>query len=177
MKKDSQTEDFVNLLINSQGRIYAYILSLVGNHDDAEDIMQEAVSVMWQKFDSFEKGTSFIAWAFTISKYQVMNFRRTKARHAENLFSENVFELLAEKAETESGDDEKMECLGECVANLKKNHFDILKMKYFYGLPVREIASRIGLGKTAVYKRLSRLHAFLKDCVERRMKARSRLDG
>ncbi|AQQ10333.1 RNA polymerase sigma factor CarQ [Sedimentisphaera cyanobacteriorum] len=177
MNKDSQTEDFVNLLLNSQGRIYAYILSLVGNHDDAEDIMQDAVSVMWQKFDSFEKGTSFIAWAFTISKYQVLNFRRTKARHSENLFADNVFELIAEQAETESCDNEKMECLGECVANLKENHFNILKMKYFYGLSVREIGSRVGLGKTAVYKRLSRLHAFLRDCVKRRLKARGRIDG
>jgi RNA polymerase sigma-70 factor (ECF subfamily) len=53
--------EFLGLLVPNQRRIQAFILTLVPNVADAEDIYQETLSEMWNKFDSFEVGTDFVA--------------------------------------------------------------------------------------------------------------------
>jgi hypothetical protein len=53
MDKDDNIIDhkyLISLLVPNQTRILAFILSLVPNISDAEDIYQEPVSTMWEKF-------------------------------------------------------------------------------------------------------------------------------
>ncbi len=52
---NKKTKIFLSLLMANQRRINSYILSVVPNFSDADDIMQETISVMWRKFDRFEK--------------------------------------------------------------------------------------------------------------------------
>ncbi len=53
---------FVQLLTSHQARLYAYVLSLVADADQANDIMQETNTVLWVKSSDFEIGTNFSAW-------------------------------------------------------------------------------------------------------------------
>jgi RNA polymerase sigma factor (sigma-70 family) len=77
----------------NQKRIYTFILALVPNHQDADDLFQETVLLMWSKFDSFTPGTSFVAWGCTIARYQILSVRK---RHSVRSlrFSEAAMELL-----------------------------------------------------------------------------------
>ncbi|MCK4629078.1 MAG: hypothetical protein KAT56_08735, partial [Sedimentisphaerales bacterium] len=58
----SNTERFLKLLMANDKRIYAFILTLVPGRIDADDLMQETVTIMWRKFDDFEPGRDFVAW-------------------------------------------------------------------------------------------------------------------
>ena len=58
-EKRNKDTQFLDLLMRNQKRIYNFILLLVPNYSDADDLMQETVSVMWSKFDSYEPGYSF----------------------------------------------------------------------------------------------------------------------
>lgn len=68
---DSELQ-FATLLTSHQGRLFAYVLSLVGDADQACDVMQETNAVLWQKSAEFEIGTSFAAWMMKTAFYQVM---------------------------------------------------------------------------------------------------------
>ncbi len=64
--RNLQKEDiFFRYYAQSQAEIYTYILTMVPNSVDAEDIFQEASSLMWRKFEDFKPGSSFIAWGRT----------------------------------------------------------------------------------------------------------------
>lgn len=54
---NEQMQVFVKLLTIHQARIRGYILSLVPNFNDAEDIMQETSRTMWDQFSDFEPGS------------------------------------------------------------------------------------------------------------------------
>lgn len=54
-------QEFVQLFSRDSWRLYRYILSAVLNHSDAEDILQNTSVVLWNKFDSFEPGSNFLA--------------------------------------------------------------------------------------------------------------------
>jgi len=44
---------FVGLLAANQRKLFAYIVSLVANVNDADDILQESVYMMMNKFSEF----------------------------------------------------------------------------------------------------------------------------
>ncbi len=61
MTESTKVNEFLRLIMANQKPIYALILGMIPNRDDAEDIFQETVLVMWSKFDSFERGTSAVS--------------------------------------------------------------------------------------------------------------------
>ncbi len=68
--KDS--EPFVRLMTEHQGRLFAYVYSLLGNPDAANDVLQEVNVVLWRDSKEFRPGTNFKAWSFRIAHFQVM---------------------------------------------------------------------------------------------------------
>ena len=116
MKK---TDLIIEELDRLQGDLFAYILSLTGNYNDSKDVLQESNIVILKKQKSFQEGTSFRAWVFTIARFQVMAFRKRCSRE-KLVFSENTFNDLSEdsddsqKQETES----KFSILDECIEKL-----------------------------------------------------------
>ena len=72
----AQTERFLRHFLSHQNRIYATILMLIPNNADAEDLFQETATVLWRKFGEFTEGTNFAAWAASIARYRVLNYRK-----------------------------------------------------------------------------------------------------
>ena len=50
------TERFLALLMSNQRRVHAFILSLVPNRNDADDLLQESIVVMWRCASERSKG-------------------------------------------------------------------------------------------------------------------------
>ena len=78
--RQSDGYDFGRLFVRDEARIYGYIRSLVVHRADAEDLLQETASVLWQKFHEFQPGSNFLAWAMSIARFQVRHFRRKEAQ-------------------------------------------------------------------------------------------------
>ena len=97
-QKSFRDEQFLRLLIANQDKIYAFILTLVHNSTDAEDILQDATTVMWRKYDTFTPGTSFIAWGITIARMHVLKFFE-KNRNCRLSFSSDLEQQLAVMAQ------------------------------------------------------------------------------
>ena len=77
------TQKFLGYYVQNQKRIYGYILSVVSNWSDVEDILQDTTSLMWKKFDEFTEGTSFSGWGIQIAKYKVLEFRRKNRKEVD----------------------------------------------------------------------------------------------
>src|SRR6476620_2397444 len=92
--KPGATSDFVELMTQHQGRLYGYILSLSGDPDAANDVLQEANVVLWKQWSQFRPGSNFTAWAFRIAHFQFMAFRQKQLRD-KVLFSDDLLSMLA----------------------------------------------------------------------------------
>ena len=73
-------EAFVRLIKGAQPVLLRYVMSLVGNRGDAEDVLQRASVTMWRRFETFDPDSDFIAWATTVAFYEVRNFQRVSGR-------------------------------------------------------------------------------------------------
>jgi RNA polymerase sigma factor (sigma-70 family) len=53
-------------LLASIPNLRAFAVSLAGNSERADDLVQETLMKAWAKFDTFQEGTNLRAWLFTI---------------------------------------------------------------------------------------------------------------
>jgi RNA polymerase sigma-70 factor (ECF subfamily) len=138
----------------------------VPNWADAADILQETSSVMWRKFDQFEAGTNFFAWACQIARLEVATFRK-RNRHR-LLLSEQFVDTMAPKAEAMTEVlESRNRYLIDCLQKLRPRDRDLLRDRYFEGCTVESLAGRTGRTIEAVYKALQRVRRQLFECVER----------
>src|SRR5690606_5665192 len=162
-------ELFVRLLANHERRVYAYILSLVPNWADADEIFQETNIRLWRDFAQFDRGTNFGAWATTDAFYQVLTWRKRVSRNR-LVFDNEMIDAIAQRHEqlmplAES----RFRALRECVAELSQRHRELLARCYAPGIAIKDVAKASGRTQASVYKALQRIRGALRGCIERRM--------
>ena len=162
-----RTEVFLSLLMANQRRINAYILSLVPNFNDADDIMQETITVMWRKFEGFELGTDFAGWGLKVAYYCILNYRKKKGKE-KLVFSDNIFQQIKEIAkQKQANTDERINYLRRCIEKLKSADQRFLKARYELNYDVKSLAVQLDRSIQYVYKHLSRIHYTLYLCIKR----------
>lgn len=167
MNDPSRTNEFLRLFMANHKRIYAFILGMVANYQDAEDIFQQTTLIMWSKFDHYVRGTSFASWGATVAKYEILNARRRKTMRSTG-FGPEVQELVEKRsASLVHQIDARMEVLRECVRKLDPRDYTLVQMRYDRELDVQTIADRLGRSAQSVYKRLARIHDVLLHCIRR----------
>ena len=167
MTESSKVNEFLRLIMANQKPIYAVILGMIPNRDDAEDIFQETVLVMWSKFDSFERGTSFTAWGIKIAKYKIFQAHRRNVRNNYR-FSQAAFESLQGKSDNfVKNIERRMQALRKCVRKLSKRDYDLVQMRYENELAIKAIAERLGRSVQSIYKRMARINDSLIRCIRR----------
>lgn len=160
---------FLRLFLQNQRRIYAYVLTLLPNRADADDVFQEASLVLWDKFDEDVPPDDFAAWGCRIAYFKVLDFSKRRQR-ARVLFSQEMMERVAETA-LEQADtlqlDERREALAGCLSKLQERDRTLLAARFTEGATVQSTATQVGRSPDAVYKALARIRQALFDCVTR----------
>jgi RNA polymerase sigma-70 factor (ECF subfamily) len=161
------------LFLQFQPAIRGYILSMIPDFSQADDVMQETFLVVTRKAASFELGTSFPAWVKTIARFKALEALRGGRCRFESL-SEEVLEAIgAERTEFRGDTDDRLALLAECVDELAPQARRSIDFRYRNDHLPPEIADRMGCTVQSVNVTLSRARAFLRDCVLRKMAASS----
>lgn len=163
----SSKDDFAMWYIQNQGRVYAYIATLVPNRSDAEDLLQRTSLVMWQKLDQFDQRFGYLAWARGIALNEIRNHWRRKERQDVHL-SDEVLSMLADEVEVNSND-QKLEALNQCLAGLEQGQRNLLEQCYLESAGTKSAASSLNISLDAVYMRLHRIRRSLVLCIEKRI--------
>ncbi|MDP6446871.1 MAG: sigma-70 family RNA polymerase sigma factor [Pirellulaceae bacterium] len=171
MTDSSQIETFSRLLIANHRRLYGFVYTLVQNHTAADDIVQEATTVLWRKFDQFEPCSDFGAWAMKVARLTVFEWRRNQARLPLPIGDE-LFETISEQAiKASSNSEARLDALDGCVTGLNERDRDLLSERYNHNVAVSDIAKRSSRTRDAVYKVLARIHRDLLECIEHKLAA------
>lgn len=167
--QDDAREQFVALFVRHEAAVHSFVLTLLPDLVDAEDVVQQASMTMWRKFDQYSPGTSFRNWAFQIAKYTAMN-HLTKTRRDRHRFQEGLLEILADRAAERSEQLElQRRALAFCIEKLPEDDRQLLSGCYAEGAKISAIAEQLGRTSNAVYKHLNRLRENLLKCVQWRL--------
>ena len=160
-------EEFVGLLVTHQQSLYSYIRTLVTQHADAEDVLQQVSIVLWRKFESFEAGSDFLAWACRVAHFEVLNFRKSQRNDAVSFSSEFLESLAAEWSSRSDLLAEERAAIEECVAGLKPADRKLITLCYDGSHTTVEVAAEVNRSAESVYVSLSRIRRNLLACVRR----------
>src|SRR5687767_14761314 len=166
---DESQRQFVRLMTKYERLVYGYILSLVPNWSDADEILQETNVRLWEEFDKFVLGTNFAAWAIRVAHFQVLTWRKQVSR-SRLVFDQSVVESLAEEPFwTDEAFDARQQALGDCVSELPDHSRQLLQQCYARGHKIKDVAVRLKRSPAAVYKALERVRVALHTCIERKL--------
>jgi RNA polymerase sigma-70 factor (ECF subfamily) len=160
--------EFIKLLTANQSHIYAYILSRVLRSADADDLLQETTSTMWNKFDQFKSGTDFLSWGFTIARYNILNYRK-KNKKQPMILDEDVLSRIESLQVDNSKSSQRIDALKSCMKLLPGNSSNLIQMRYSDGIDVKNIALRLNRSVPWVYKVLTKVQLILMRCINRRL--------
>ena len=72
-------------LVAQIGNLRAFAVSLCGDRERADDLVQETLFKAWNHLDSFQEGTNLKAWLFTILRNTYFSERRRRKREVEDV--------------------------------------------------------------------------------------------
>jgi RNA polymerase sigma-70 factor (ECF subfamily) len=140
---------------------------MVRRLQDAEDVFQQASMTMWRKFDEFQPGTDFVAWACRVARFKALNFLDAKGRQRV-YFSEGLLEELARhEPSTAELQETRLKALAQCREKLSPIDQQLLVECYSSEEAAGEVARRLGRPVGSVYDSLSRIRRALYRCIRR----------
>ena len=171
MVESRRVDEFIELYTAYESRLRGYVLSLVPRWSDAEEISQRCSLILWKKFDQFESGSSFYAWACQVARLEAKDYRKKTARER-LIYSDELIDSVAELAAEMSEElPERAKALQHCVERLPAHHRELLRLRYDERRSVGSVAKLVNKPIEGVYKSLSRIRQALYLCINARLEA------
>jgi RNA polymerase sigma-70 factor (ECF subfamily) len=168
-----ETERFVRLFAAGQSEVLRYILALVPDIDDAQEVLQETAVDLWKKFDQYDLDCPFVPWACRFAYFQILKFRDRQARRGRFLSLEAIDQLAAERLEESDALEDRRHALAVCLKLLSESDRLLVEQRYSRRMPVAQLAEVTGRNLAALYKALERVRRRLVECVNRRLQSGS----
>lgn len=165
----SANQQFMTLFAQHARPVYAYIMTLVANQDDADEVFQETSAAVWENFSQFEPGTDFRAWACRVAYFKVLTFRQRK-RRAPLAFGDKFIEVVDGLANERADELEaRRRALADCYGKLGDRDRELIDRRYQTKATAAEVADQVGRSLDHVYKSLRRIYGQLFDCINRKV--------
>lgn len=175
--REGDLESYDALVRRYQERIYATVYHMTANHEDANDLAQEAFIKAFQALRTFKGGSSFYTWVYRIAVNKTINFlKQRKNRNHLSLddldlnaeHDPDLVALISEKTpRREINLSELQEKLNTAMLKLSESHRLVVTLHDVQGLSHEEIAKIIGCNIGTVRSRLfyarQQLQAHLSD--------------
>ena len=142
---------FEELYRRLRGQVYALALSTVRNREDAQDILQDVFTALWQNADEYRGAGSAQSYILSITAKLCKNLLRRRARRAD-ADEEDWLPFL----EDSSLSPYQKLLIKECLSSLDEEERQILVLHASAGLKHREIASLLSCSLSAVLSKYNR---------------------
>lgn len=168
MQRDDENHvrEFVTFLAQCERRLGDYILTLVPNWADAEDIAQQVKLRLWEQFDKYDASKDFGAWACTIAYYEVMTYRTLSGRNRVQ-FSPEVVDRISKEADSIAPKlNARISALQRCIDKLTQWQRELLIRCCVKGESVKDVAFDMNRKVDSTRKAILRIRRELFHCVE-----------
>jgi RNA polymerase sigma-70 factor (ECF subfamily) len=165
--------EFIALLTANQQRILSFVLTLLPNWNEAEEVAQRTYVILWEKRRRFDMSRQFVPWALGFARMEVRKYLGSTYRNRVVLSGAAIDSLQAEMASAPEPDDQRRAALSSCLAELPRERRALVEQCYSGEAAIKEIAQSLAMTADALYLRLRRVRIKLLECINRKMTARS----
>ncbi|WP_044210076.1 RNA polymerase sigma factor [Flammeovirga sp. OC4] len=154
---------FISTINSHKKIIYKIVNSYCKDMEDRKDLEQEIIIQLWNAFDKYNPEYKYSTWMYRIALNVAISFyRKEKKWLTNNDFSsvESIYSIVDEK-DDETELDNNIKLLQQFINNLDELN-KALMLLYLEEKSYEEIAEILGISKTNVATKISRLKLKLK---------------
>ncbi len=157
LEQQPNWRDLLSVLIQRHhNSLLARCNAYLRNRHDAEDAAQETELRAFRAIRNFRRDASFRTWLFAIGDRQCHDLARNRARHVLNEHLRSLIEIHEENLARAGRADESATAVNKVMTRLPRRERDVLMLRFYLDLPLREISGQLGLGLSATKMRLYR---------------------
>lgn len=138
------TNSFETLVDMFQVRIFNYLLQLLGNSHDAEDVAQETFVKAFRSIRRYDSRYRFSTWLFTIAKNTALSSRRGIRK------TESIDALTDTLPIPDARSSVDAEWVWRAARSLKPRYFEALWLRYAEGFTIEEISGIMHLNHVSL---------------------------
>jgi len=168
------SDRFVSLFTAAHPRVYGFILSLLPDRAQADEVMQETSLVLWRRFEEFDADRDFVRWACGVAINLVRKHRRERARRPVPFGDDTLERIVSARQQHADLLETRRRLLGECIAKLSESDRKLIQTCYEPATTFKQAAERLGRPANTVYKAIKRIRLALFECVDRRLRTEER---
>ncbi len=143
------------LLASVQEPLYRYLLSLVGDGQLAEDVLQETFIRVYRKLGWLREPGLFRPWAYRVATREALRHLKRERRWAEQVRDEEALKSLPAPPPREEFAPELLAALPETIGRLSPASRAVVALYYLHEMSLEETADVLGLPLGTVKSRLS----------------------
>lgn len=159
--KTGDAAAFAALVERHMRRAYAAALGLVGSHEDALDLSQEAFARAYRAKATLDPGRPFYAWLYAVLRRLCFNHLRDRGTRRRRIDEERDWLVADAEARAEEESPERRAAASElrgritaAIEDLPDTEREAIVLKEFEGLKYREIAELLDVPVGTVMSRL-----------------------
>jgi RNA polymerase sigma-70 factor (ECF subfamily) len=165
--KAGDREAFARLVDETSGHIYRVAHQILGDEQDAEDVLQETYIKAFHSLPSFEGRSSLTTWLYRIAVNEALMMVRKRKPQTVSVEENSTFDAEAESESMQIVDfcclpegellsSESRRFLDQAIQNLPDTLRVVFVMRDIEGLSIEETAEALGLSESNVKTRLLR---------------------
>ncbi|WP_266366215.1 RNA polymerase sigma factor [Tellurirhabdus rosea] len=163
---DTNRNDLFEQLYNRYvNKVYRRCLSITKDPVVAEDYTQDIFIKAMTNLKGFKERSSFSTWLYTVSSNYCMDQLKYRQRlHTVN-YNPEITPDMQDSSEAIDME-EQIQAVNHTLTSLTEEELEVIRLKYYEGLEVKDIAARLGQSESAVKMRLKRTRDKLKKQLE-----------
>jgi len=150
-RKSSKSSKFDDWIHHYHGALYKHALWMVGSHDIAQEMVQEAYFQAWLSMDSLKDEGKALPWLLTILRRTVYREQRCQYRNQETLEALKLLDL----EETQSDAFTLLE-IYNALDYLSPKLRETFLLYHLHGFSYEEISTQLEIPTGTVMSRISR---------------------
>ena len=148
---ESDSSAFEKLYYVYVERVYYFALRYVKNASDAEEVVQEVFTKIWESRHNIKPELSFSGYLLTTTKNTIFNDNRKKVNHqAYTTYIINYLQNNMKDVEDEIIFNDLMNLLKKMIEKLPAKRQEIFRLCRFEGLPYKEVSAKLGISEKTI---------------------------
>lgn len=160
----SRDRGFKLLLDQYQERLYWQIRRLVTEHDDASDVLQNALVKIIRNIDRFQEQSKLYTWMYRIATNEALSFLERQKRKGTTSIDGTTALQLAAATPFDEGHTEQL--LQTAIRSLPKRQQEVFNLRYFEDRSYQDIADLLNLSvgslKASYHHAVKKIEATIK---------------
>ena len=145
----NKTDVMEKINLEYREKVFRYVRGKVRNLADAEDVTSEIFLKVLSSLDSYDEEKSTLStWIYTITHNAVCNYYRDESKRALTLDENALYSDRDDDVMAEIENELLKESLALALETLTEREQDIIVLYYYYEIPLRDIAIKMGVTYT-----------------------------